>query len=118
MTQEAFLSLIIPLQERLFRFAFHLLRNEEEAKDLVQDALVRIWEKRSLLTEVNNAEAWCIRIVKNMVVDRMRYNRYRTMDDIDEEKERSTEHNEAVEKSELNDTVHSIRKIMDQLPLK
>ncbi len=119
MTHEAFLTLVIPLQRKLFRFVYHYLRNEEEAKDVVQDAIVKLWEKRDLLNTVVNLEAWCIKVAKNVMLDRAKYNSYRTTQYLHPHKESSIEkREEGIQKVEMNDTVNSIQKMIDRLPEK
>jgi RNA polymerase sigma-70 factor (ECF subfamily) len=118
MTQKAFLSLVMPLQEKLFHFAYHFLGNEEEAKDAVQDSLVKIWEKRELLAVVNNVEAWCIRVTKNMLLDKVRYNRYRATVRLSADTEQAVDHNVSGGKIELNDSVNIVRGIIHSLPTK
>jgi RNA polymerase sigma-70 factor (ECF subfamily) len=113
MMHNAFLSLIVPLQERLFRFAYRLLGSEEEAKDIVQDSLIKIWERREALTEVNNVEAWCIRITKNTILDRLKYNNHRMTTRLDTEADHHyLRDNESEKQMEVNDTIYSVRKII------
>lgn len=117
MTQTRFLSLVGPLRGRMFRLAFSLLRDEHEAKDAVQDTLVKIWEKRELLSQVESAEAWCIRITKNTVLDRLKYNSYRKTSIMEKHAERFTVPNTQA-LAETKDTLHSLQKIISQLPEK
>lgn len=119
MTQEAFLSLIVPLQPRLFRFAFSFLHNKEDAKDVVQDVIVKIWQKKIRRDEVKSVEAWCMRITKNTILDRLKYNSYRMTMSVNTEIEHSSDSKAQLsEKIELADTINSIKKIIAQLPQK
>jgi RNA polymerase sigma-70 factor (ECF subfamily) len=72
MNLEAFQNRILPAKNKLFRFALKFLGNEEEAKDVVQEVFVRVWNGRDQMTEVQNWEAWCMRIAKNLSLDRIR----------------------------------------------
>lgn len=83
MNQDDFLSLIEPLQDRLFRTAYRMLLDEEEAKDVVQDVFLKLWKKRHEMHKYQNPEAWCITVTKNTVLDRMKYNKYRVTEDYD-----------------------------------
>jgi RNA polymerase sigma-70 factor (ECF subfamily) len=62
----------MPAKNKLFRFALRFLGNEEEAKDVVQEVLIRVWKGREQMNEVQNWEAWCMRITKNLSLDRIR----------------------------------------------
>lgn len=115
MTQTRFLSLVGPMQARMFRLAYSFLREREEARDAVQDVLVKLWEKRDELQKVQSAEAWCIRITKNAILDRLKYNGYRRTSDLG----RSVENINVMDTetaAESKDRLHTIRKIIDRLP--
>lgn len=49
-----------------------LLRDEDEAADCVQDALIRLWESRSRLAEIEKPEAYCLTAVKRQALDAIR----------------------------------------------
>ena len=62
----------LPLQPAMQRMAEHLLGNEDDAADVVQDCFVTLWEEREKLRRVVNREAWCITLVKRRCVDLLR----------------------------------------------
>ena len=72
MNLESFQSRVMPAKNKLFRFALRFLGNEEEAKDVVQEVLIRVWKGREQMNEVQNWEAWCMRITKNLSLDRIK----------------------------------------------
>jgi RNA polymerase sigma factor (sigma-70 family) len=72
MNIEAFESRVLPSKNKLYRFALKFLGNEEEAKDVVQEVFIRVWNGRDQMNEVQNWEAWCMRITKNLSLDRIR----------------------------------------------
>ena len=72
MNIEAFQNRVLPAKNKLFRFALRFLGNEEEAKDVVQEVFIRVWNGREQMNEVQNWEAWCMRITKNLSLDRIR----------------------------------------------
>jgi RNA polymerase sigma factor (sigma-70 family) len=72
MNLEAFQNRVLPTKNKLFRFALKFLGNEEEAKDVVQEVFIRVWNGREQMNEVQNWEAWCMRITKNLSLDRIR----------------------------------------------
>ncbi len=71
-TTESFKELILPLKNKLFRFAFSYLKNEDDAKDVVQDVMIRSWEEIDEEKEIRNVEAWCMTLVKNRSLDRLK----------------------------------------------
>jgi RNA polymerase sigma factor (sigma-70 family) len=72
MNLEAFQNRILPAKNKLFRFAFKFLGNEEEAKDVVQEVLIKVWNGREQMSQIENWEAWCMRITRNLSLDRIR----------------------------------------------
>ena len=72
MNLEAFENTVLPAKNKLYRFALKFLGNEEEAKDVVQEVLIRVWKGREQMTDIQNWEAWCMRITKNLSLDRIR----------------------------------------------
>jgi len=67
-----FKNIYLSQKNKLYRFSFFYMKDEEEAKDAVQEALIKIWDKRSDWDRVDNPEAWGMQIVKNICLDRLR----------------------------------------------
>jgi RNA polymerase sigma factor (sigma-70 family) len=72
MTLEAFQNRVLPAKNKLYRFALRMLGNDDEAKDVVQEVLIRVWNGRETMDQIQNMEAWCMRITKNLSLDRLR----------------------------------------------
>lgn len=62
---------LLPLKDKIFRTALRITLNRQEAEDLTQDTLVRVWNKRGELTEVENPEAYCVAVCRNLALDRV-----------------------------------------------
>jgi RNA polymerase sigma-70 factor, ECF subfamily len=56
----------------LRRYARSLVRNADEAEDLVHDALVRAYERKSSFRRGANLRTWLLSIVHNAHIDRLR----------------------------------------------
>lgn len=56
----------------LYRIAFHILEQQDEAEDAVQETFLKLWEIRDKLDDVESAKAYSIRILKNECLDRLR----------------------------------------------
>jgi RNA polymerase sigma factor (sigma-70 family) len=72
MELEAFQNRVLPVKNKLFRFALRMLGSEDEAKDVIQEVFIRVWNGRENLDQIQNMEAWCMRITKNLSLDRLR----------------------------------------------
>ncbi len=65
----------------LFRVAHSVLRSRSEAEDVVQDAFVRVIERRRSLLEIRDMRLWLVRIAWNLALDRRRRIRPEQMDE-------------------------------------
>ena len=61
----------------LRRYAMSLVRSPDEAEDLVQDALLRAYEKQGTFRTGGNIRTWLMSIVHNAHIDRLRRGRSR-----------------------------------------
>lgn len=81
----AFEQLMRRHNRRMFRTARSLVRDDDEAEDIVQEAYVRAWLRLAELTRPAGFAAWVARITVNEA--RMRLRRSRRMTLIDNEEE-------------------------------
>lgn len=72
MNATEFKKQLLPLNASLYRMAYKLMGNEDDAKDVVQDAYLKLWKMRDNITNIDNPLAYCLTIVKNMCLDRHR----------------------------------------------
>lgn len=61
---------ILPLKNIIFRTALRIVLNREEAEDIVQDTLLKLWQKREGLGQVTNLEAFALASARNLALDR------------------------------------------------
>ncbi|HWB32613.1 MAG TPA: sigma-70 family RNA polymerase sigma factor [Acidobacteriaceae bacterium] len=65
----------------LYRVALSVVRNPAEAEDIVQDAFLRVLQRRQELAAIVEVRAWLVRIVWNLALDRRRRIRPEQMDE-------------------------------------
>lgn len=70
--KQAFGMVVSAFQYSVFRFAFRLLGNEEEARDATQDTFVKAWIKRQSYNPEYQFSTWIYRIAGNVCCDRLR----------------------------------------------
>jgi RNA polymerase sigma factor (sigma-70 family) len=118
MNIESFQSRVLPSKNKLFRFALKFLGNEEEAKDVVQEVFIRVWNGREQMEQVQNWEAWCMRITRNLSLDRIRsISRKQTQpieETFDVHQEALTPH----ESTEMHESMQRIKQFISSLPEK
>ncbi len=62
----------MPLQQTLYREAFRMLGERFEAEDAVQNLYMRLWQQKDILQSLNSPEAYCMKILRNICIDRWR----------------------------------------------
>jgi RNA polymerase sigma-70 factor (ECF subfamily) len=110
---------VVPKRDKMFRFALRLMGNQEDARDIVQDAFLKIWNQQRQLYEVENMEAWCMRIVKNLCLDSLKAGKVR------KEAIKSVQMNQSddytanpYQQAEKEDNMNRIKRLIDELPEK
>ena len=66
-----FEKLVLGYQHRVYGFAFYLLGDREEAEDVTQEVLLRLWTHRDGVDE-DRVLAWLLRVTRNACVDELR----------------------------------------------
>jgi RNA polymerase sigma-70 factor (ECF subfamily) len=63
---------VLAHKNRVFGYAVRLLADRDDARDVAQEALVRLWEHREKVPEVATARAWLLKTAHRLCVDRVR----------------------------------------------
>ncbi|HAA13418.1 MAG TPA: RNA polymerase sigma factor [Cytophagales bacterium] len=113
--QQDFETRFIPVRNKMYRFALRLLGEEQEAEDVVQDVLLKIWKQRHRFEEISNAEAWCMQLTRNLSLDRLKSPRRKlraTLEGWDGAEGGATPDKAA----EVNDAMQRMRSLLKGLP--
>jgi len=70
--QLAWEALVRQYQSRVYGLAWHYMRNQEEARDVAQEAFVRIYTKLSSFKESEAFLPWLLRLTHNVCIDHIR----------------------------------------------
>lgn len=62
---------LLPLKDMIYRLGLRLTGRTQEAEDLTQDTLVKVWNLRDRLGEVESLEAYCLTVCRRMALDRL-----------------------------------------------
>lgn len=117
MTRVDFEQNVLPLKNRLFRLGFSLLKSEDDALDLVQDAFVKLWSQRNQLDEVQNIESWSVTITRNLALDRLRSGKYKS-EELSELHLNTKQEDSSAAASEARDAIGKLQQWLHQLPEK
>ena len=112
MESTQFNSQILNHSDKLYRLAKSILRNENAAQDAVQELTMKLWEKRSILDEVENIQAFTMRSMRNLCLDTIRQQRDEDEIPVDFEYVELNPH----QQTEQKDIASKIRTMINQLP--
>jgi RNA polymerase sigma-70 factor (ECF subfamily) len=77
MTPQEFNTNVLPLRDKIYRFAAQILKDREAARDVVQDTFLKIWTRKDNLGEIRNLEAFAMVVAKNYSYDQIRSEKMR-----------------------------------------
>ncbi len=119
--EKAFVSIIKKYKTRLTRLAWSVVRNEDDAMDVVQDSFIKIYRKLHSFRGASKLYTWLYRIVMNHAIDYVRKRPRAVILPVDEllreppEKDKSNRPDFKL----LNDELHTkIFEAVDKLPEK
>ncbi|MBO7109720.1 MAG: RNA polymerase sigma factor [Prevotella sp.] len=112
---------ILPLKNELFRLALRITLNRDDAEDVVQETMLKVWNRREQWSELESIEAFCLTICRNVALDKMK-----RADSQNTSLEESGEFEHAdrsyaanpEEQAVQRDRVELVRKLVGQLPEK
>jgi RNA polymerase sigma-70 factor, ECF subfamily len=80
--RKAFKEVVSLYQQKVFLLAYSILRNREDALDVVQETFMRLYQKLSAYERDRNFQAWLLQIAKNLSIDfyRKHYGKRREME--------------------------------------
>ncbi len=106
---------VLPISNKLLRFALQILQDEEEAKDVLQDIFLKLWQKRDDLGKVENLEAFAIRMTRNRCLDLIRSRRTISLEVV-KKNNRMEEHNSDINYLENAEMADLVKRIIAELP--
>ncbi len=112
MTQDAFQETVFVLKDEMYRFAKKFVRSSDEAQDIVQDLMVKFWQKKQELAEYKNLKSFALKCVKNECLNRLKHENVK-LGFASFSLHRSEQYHE-----ETNNLKDYILKFIDQLPEK
>ena len=68
----SFDALMRPYLDRLYRLSYRLAGSKDEAEDLFQDVLIKIYPRMDELIDIDEPGAWLSRVMYNLFIDEQR----------------------------------------------
>ena len=120
MKKISFRTDVLPLKNELFRLALRITLNREDAEDVVQETMIRVWNRRDQWEQIESIEAFCTTICRNLALDKTK--RASNQDaSLDNEGHDAPDHSYSAnpeEQAVQRDRVERVRRLIDLLPEK
>lgn len=115
----SFQNNVLPLKNQLYRLALRITQNAEEAEDVVQETMMKVWNRRNEWQQLESIEAFCLTICRNVAVDKIRRkdNLAQSLDDTTDVVDHSHSANPE-EQTVQHDRIRLVRRLISQLPEK
>ena len=117
MNLENFKKQILPIKQKLFRFSLRIVGNSTEAEDVVQEVFIKMWKKREEWEQYHNIEAWCMKLTKNLSIDKLR-SKHQKVTALADGMDFVAPTASPARQAELQDSVTQVKSLMNQLPEK
>ena len=75
MIEEMFLNLVEQYQEQIYQYAFYLLNNQDDAKDVTQEIFIKAWTSNIEL-RLETVQSWLLKCTNNLCIDLLRRRRF------------------------------------------
>jgi len=78
MQTEEFERLFYKMKDKLYRFSIRIVKDSAVAEDVVQEVMIKLWNRREKLSEIENAEGWLMVMTRNLSIDKIRSKHHKT----------------------------------------
>ena len=119
MKQISFQTDILPLKNELYRLALRITMNAADAEDVVQETMMKVWNRRDQWEQIESIEAFCLTICRNLSLDKVRRmdNQTQSLDAAYDPKDLGVSSNPE-EQAIQSDRIRLVRQMISQLPEK
>lgn len=105
----AFEELIKKEQEKLYRIAYSYMRNEQDALDVVQDAIVNGYKSFHKLDHPQYFTTWITRIVINTAINELRKRKKVTFLELDKNEPATKDRYHSIHKLDLGEVLERLK---------
>lgn len=107
---------LLPLKNKLFRLSLRITMQHAEAEDVVQDTLLKLWERRQDLNNINSLEAYALITCRNIALDRIALKEKQNISLDDSNADRPADEPTMQERLEKEESLSKLRRLIDKLP--
>ena len=118
MKEVSFRNDILPLKDILYRLALRITLNRAEAEDIVQDTLIKVWNRSDDWPQLESIEAYSMTVCRNLALDRIDRADNRTASLDENGIERPDTATNPLERASQIDRIEIVWSLIDSLPEK
>lgn len=120
MKKISFRTDVLPLKNQLYRLALRITLSHQEAEDVVQETMIKIWNRRDSWDTIDSIEALCLTICRNLALDRLRRkdNQNVTLEEQGHDSADNSYSSNPEEQTVQRDHIALVRRLIDSLPEK
>lgn len=115
MTNREFTNIIEEVKDKMYRLALRIVGNAEEAEDVVQEVIIKVWNKKDHFATIENKGGWCMTLTRNQSIDKTR-SKHRRTNDISEYVNISSSGPTPDTILETDDLLTKVKQLYNQLP--
>lgn len=116
MNRESFGILVHQLSRKLYGFAYRILRNQQEAEDVVQEIFIKLWNMREKLVDYRSIDALAATMTRNYCIDILRKQKNEFKGEIDFNNYSKLTVNSPFENMVLKESGMIIESIIEKMP--
>ena len=120
MKKISFRNDVLPLKNELYRLALRITLNPAEAEEIVQETMIKVWNKREQWNDIESIEAFCLTICRNISLDKMRKmeNQNQSLEEGEHDAPDQSYASNPEEQAMQQDKLKLIRRLINALPEK
>ena len=107
---------LLPHKDKLYRLALRITLQRPEAEDVVQETLIRAWERREELGNVESVEAYLLTVCRNLAIDRREKKDNQNVSLGEEEMELPASDISPQERLEYEERLRRVHELFSKLP--
>jgi len=111
---------VLPLKNELYRLALRITLNHAEAEDVVQETMMKVWNRREHWNQIDSIEAFCLTICRNLALDKMKRmeNQNQSLSEEDHNLADGSYASNPEEQALQRDRIRLVRQLIEKLPEK
>ena len=115
MENQEFTEIVNEVKDKMYRLSYRIVGNQYDAEDVVQEVIIKVWDKRDHFATITNKAGWLMTLARNLSIDKTR-SKHRRTNDLANYGHLSDGGPTPGDSLETNDLLQKVKELYDQLP--